>query len=88
MYNPQNTNANSFHLQKYYVSRSFMKYSTLAIAVIGGLGASFSAVAEKQTDGENVEKIEVTGRAQQFYLDSNTRVGTKTDADIMEIPLY
>ena len=36
-----------------------MKYSTLAIAVIGGLGASFSAVAEKQTDGENVEKIEV-----------------------------
>ena len=64
-----------------------MKYSTLAIAVIGGLGASFSAVAEKQTDGENVEKIEVTGRAQQFYLDSNTRVGTKTDADIMEIPL-
>ena len=64
-----------------------MKYSTLAIAVIGGLGASFSALAEKQTDGENVEKIEVTGRAQQFYLDSNTRVGTKTDADIMEIPL-
>ncbi|HAW77029.1 MAG TPA: TonB-dependent siderophore receptor, partial [Alteromonas australica] len=87
MYNPTNTNTNSFHLQKYYVSRSFMKYSTLAIAVIGGLGASFSAVAEKQTDGENVEKIEVTGRAQQFYLDSNTRVGTKTDADIMEIPL-
>ncbi|HBF71176.1 MAG TPA: hypothetical protein DDW75_05095, partial [Alteromonas australica] len=87
MYNPPNTNTNSFHLQKYYVSRSFMKYSTLAIAVIGGLGASFSALAEKQTDGENVEKIEVTGRAQQFYLDSNTRVGTKTDADIMEIPL-
>lgn len=35
----------------------------------------------------DVETIEVTGRAQQFYLDSNTRVGTKTNANIMEIPL-
>nr|WP_232373565.1 TonB-dependent receptor [Alteromonas sp. RKMC-009] len=38
-------------------------------------------------DQQDVEQIEVKGRAQQFYLDSHTRLGTKTDADIMEIPL-
>lgn len=56
-------------------------YSCIAIA----LGASASAQA--QTTPDNIENIEVKGRAQQYYLDSNTRIGTKTDADVMEIPL-
>ncbi|WP_137165962.1 TonB-dependent siderophore receptor [Salinimonas lutimaris] len=56
-------------------------YSCIAIA----LGASASVQAEQTPD--DIENIEVKGRAQQYYLDSNTRVGTKTDADVLEIPL-
>lgn len=61
-----------------------MKYSSLSVAVLSALVCTFHATASSTND---VEKIEVTGRAQQFYLDSQTRIGTKTDADIMEIPL-
>lgn len=61
-----------------------MKHSSVALAVLSSLAISSHAAAD--SSGE-VEKIEVKGRAQQFYLDSQTRIGTKTDADIMEIPL-
>ena len=61
-----------------------MKYSSLSVAVLSALVCTFHATASST---DYVEKIEVTGRAQQFYLDSQTRIGTKTDADIMEIPL-
>jgi len=45
--------------------------------------------AEQHSDKHksDMEVIEVQGRAQQFYLDSNTRVGTKTDANILDIPM-
>lgn len=37
-------------------------------------------------ESEQIETIEVTGRAQQFYLESNTKIGTKTDLDLLELP--
>ena len=61
-----------------------MRYSALALALFPSLSLSFSVIAATNSD---VETIEVTGRAQQFYLDSSTRVGTKTESDIMQIPL-
>lgn len=61
-----------------------MRHSVISLAIAASFSAVFSAQAQTTDD---IEKIEVTGRAQQFYLDSSTRVGTKTDADIMEIPL-
>ena len=47
------------------------------------------SIAQEQdaNDSQDIEIIEVQGRAQQFYLDSNTRVGTKTDANILDIPM-
>ncbi|MEQ5808680.1 TonB-dependent receptor [Alteromonas sp. NFXS44] len=60
-----------------------MQYHPLFLAVAAAL-TTMSVCAQDQQD---VEQIEVKGRAQQFYLDSHTRLGTKTDADIMEIPL-
>ncbi len=60
-----------------------MHYQPLSLAVAAAL-TTMSVCAQDQQD---VEQIEVKGRAQQFYLDSHTRLGTKTDADIMEIPL-
>lgn len=60
-----------------------MQYQPLSLAVAAAL-TTMSVCAQDQQD---VEQIEVKGRAQQFYLDSHTRLGTKTDADIMEIPL-
>ncbi len=60
-----------------------MRVSTLTLATLAGLSANSFA---DQT-AEPLETIQVVGRAQQFYLDSNTRVGTKTDAELMEIPL-
>lgn len=38
-----------------------MKYSTLAIAVIGGLGASFSALAENKPTEKTSKKLRLQG---------------------------
>ena len=35
---------------------------------------------------ENMEVIEVTGRAQQFYLETESRIGTKTNMSLIELP--
>jgi iron complex outermembrane receptor protein len=52
---------------------------------ITALGLSSGAVAQGQS--EDIEHLEVTGRAQQFYLDTRTKLGTKTDADLLDIPM-
>ena len=65
-----------------------MKVNIIYLAVAAALIPSAIVHAEtKDNDNEDVETIEVIGRAQQFYLDSNTSIGTKTDADILNIPL-
>lgn len=40
-------------------------------------------VAQENTD---IETIEVTGRAQQFYLETESKVGTKTNLDLLVLP--
>ncbi|NVK57760.1 MAG: TonB-dependent siderophore receptor [Alteromonadaceae bacterium] len=60
-----------------------MRLTALSAAVVSTF-TSYTALAQHSQD---LEKIEVVGRAEQFYLESETRIGTKTDADIMEIPL-
>ncbi|GAA60286.1 iron complex outermembrane recepter protein [Pseudoalteromonas sp. BSi20652] len=35
---------------------------------------------------ENIETIEVTGRAQQFYLETQSKIGTKTNLDLIKLP--
>lgn len=64
-----------------------MHHSAIAIAMFSALSTAIPAYANNTTTESDIETIEVTGRAQQFYLDSSTRVGTKTDSDIMLIPL-
>lgn len=49
------------------------------------LGLSSAVLAQQQS--EDIEHLEVTGRAQQFYLDTRTKLGTKTDADLLDIPM-
>ena len=59
---------------------------SLAIAMVL---ASPVVMAEQSTDEaqlKDIEVIQVTGRAQQFYLENQTKVGTKIDANIMDIP--
>jgi iron complex outermembrane receptor protein len=63
-----------------------MKNTPLYLAVSAALIQSSLARASIN-DLEEIEKIEVMGRAKQFYLDSKTSIGTKTDADILDIPL-
>lgn len=66
-------------MEVYSIMRLSVVSAAVASAVLSG------SVLAVQTD--NVEKVEVIGRAQQFYLESSTRVGTKTDAELMDIPL-
>ena len=40
----------------------------------------------QEAETDIVEHVEVKGRAQQFYLDTKTKIGTKTDADLIDIP--
>lgn len=53
--------------------------------------SAFSLVAIHFSSASNqeqsIETIEVLGRAQQFYLNQQTQVGTKVAADMMDIPL-
>ena len=61
------------------------KTPTYLIASVALLQTSFSFA--NNSDLDDIERLEVVGRAQQFYLDSKTTIGTKTDADILDIPL-
>jgi iron complex outermembrane receptor protein len=49
------------------------------------LGLSSGVLAQEQN--ESIEHLEVSGRAQQFYLDTHTKLGTKTDAELIDIPM-
>ena len=61
------------------------KPSLLSAACLAALTSSFPSFA--QTVSDDLERVEVIGRAQQFYLDTSTKIGTKTDADLMDIPM-
>ena len=58
------------------------KYLALSIA------ASFSAFSNVAFAEQNneIETIEVTGRAQQFYLETESKIGTKTNLDLIKLP--
>ena len=61
-----------------------MKKSTIHNAILLGLITTQSSFAMAE---QEIEVIEVKGRAQTFYLDQQTTVGTKVDADLLDIPL-
>ncbi|MCG7531900.1 TonB-dependent siderophore receptor [Psychrobium sp. MM17-31] len=63
-----------------------MKKSLIYSAVMLSLASSYTATATEKSQ-EATEVIEVKGRAQTFYLDQQTTVGTKVDADLLDIPL-
>ena len=48
---------------------------------------ALTSVAGHLYADDNLEHIEIQGRAQLFYLDTGTTVGTKTDTDLMQLPL-
>lgn len=55
---------------------------------VGCIGVSVCIVSSNlraKQDGQ-IEKIEVVGRAQQFYLESQSTIGTKTNLDILALP--
>ncbi|WP_448556738.1 TonB-dependent siderophore receptor [Thalassotalea montiporae] len=62
-----------------------MKHHKLSLAIASAILTSAMPIAQAAT--QDVEVIEVTGRAQQFYLDTNTSVGTKAPADIIDLPM-
>ncbi|MFT6255940.1 MAG: iron complex outermembrane receptor protein [Cellvibrionaceae bacterium] len=59
----------------------------IALVLLAMTAVPSMAQEQEANDSQDIEIIEVQGRAQQFYLDSNTRVGTKTDANILDIPM-
>jgi len=61
----------------------------IAISILSALSASgsFSTFANDGKDkADEIEKIEVVGRAQQFYLENESKIGTKTNMTLLEIP--
>ncbi|MCO1334212.1 TonB-dependent siderophore receptor [Microbulbifer sp. OS29] len=46
-----------------------------------------AALVSAQEVTQTVEEVEVIGRAQQFYLDPYTQIGTKTDTDLLNIAM-
>ena len=62
------------------------KGSIVSLACSLAIASSFSPVFA-DTGSDDVERVEVIGRAQLFYLDTGTKIGTKTDADLMDIPM-
>ena len=62
------------------------KLTLISQSVFVALIALTTAPSYGQQQDE-IEVVEVKGRAQQFYLDNNTRIGTKTDATLLDIPM-
>jgi iron complex outermembrane receptor protein len=56
----------------------------LALCIVAGT-STFSHLSYAQQN-DSIEKIEVTGRAQQFYLETESTIGTKTDLDLIKLP--
>lgn len=60
-----------------------MKLHPIYLALTSSLLMAGQSFANEQ----DIETIEVKGRAQQFYLDNHTSIGTKVDAELIDIPL-
>ncbi|QYJ86945.1 TonB-dependent siderophore receptor [Shewanella mesophila] len=58
------------------------KYLIYCLSVSSSL-VSGAVISQQTTE---METIEVTGRAQQFYLETQSKIGTKTDLDLLELP--
>lgn len=58
-----------------------MKLNPIYLALLASLSNPLFASEQE------IEVIEVKGRAQTFYLDQETGIGTKVDADLLDIPL-
>jgi iron complex outermembrane receptor protein len=56
----------------------------LALSIAVSLFAFSQMTFAKQSD--KIETIEVTGRAQQFYLETESKIGTKTNLDLIKLP--
>lgn len=56
----------------------------LALSIAVSLSAFSQMTLAKQSD--KIETIEVTGRAQQFYLETESKIGTKTNLDLIKLP--
>ncbi|WP_282114891.1 TonB-dependent siderophore receptor [Pseudoalteromonas arctica] len=56
----------------------------LALSIAASLSV-FSNIAFSQQN-DDIETIEVTGRAQQFYLETESKIGTKTNLDLIKLP--
>lgn len=56
----------------------------LALSIAVSLSAFSQMTFAKQSD--EIETIEVTGRAQQFYLETESKIGTKTNLDLIKLP--
>lgn len=73
--------------------RALSKPVALALALAGAVTAGESAAQAPQTGSDTltsqtreIEEVFVTGRAQAFYLEKSSSVGSKLDLDIMDLP--
>ena len=79
---------NDYHTRSWFkLYTENIKMKTIYLAITTSLLIQSSLAYADHNEKEDIETIEVVGRAQQFYLDSKTSIGTKTDADILNIPL-
>ncbi|MBQ4831673.1 TonB-dependent receptor [Pseudoalteromonas sp. MMG010] len=60
------------------------KPSYLALCITALLSTISNNVVAQQS--ESIEKIEVTGRAQEFYLETDSTIGTKTNLELIALP--
>jgi len=61
----------------------FKKKYLVACLSLSTLMLSADLAAQTKND---IEKIEVVGRAQQFYLETESTIGTKTELSLLELP--
>jgi len=64
-----------------------MSKSTIVVAAaIGSLILPYCQTGFARTGEETIDEVLVTGRAQDFYLETRTSVGSRLELDILELP--
>ena len=58
----------------------------LAVSCTAIMFGSLASAADGRTANDEVDEIVVYGRAQTFYLEKDSRLGTKFDLDLVELP--
>ena len=66
--------------------RKLLMFVRSKLAVCLSIPSLFISGHLAAQSSDDIETIEVTGRAQQFYLETESKIGTKTNMSLIELP--